>query len=93
MTRTNNVGRLGALCFDANGPLRLRGILFLPVAEERAGTNRLHLDLTTTAIDDQNETVATLVELGARQIDIGQSPDEDHGVLTDPEGREEWAAS
>jgi hypothetical protein len=49
--------------------------------------------MTTTAIDDQNETVATLVELGARQIDIGQSPDEDHGVLTDPEGREEWAAS
>jgi hypothetical protein len=63
-------------------------ILFLPVADEKAGTNRLHLDLTTTSIDDQNETVARLVEIGARHIDIGQSPDEGHVVLADPEGNE-----
>jgi predicted enzyme related to lactoylglutathione lyase len=63
-------------------------ILFLPVPEQKAGTNRLHLDLTTTSIDDQKETVARLVELGARHIDIGQSPDEGHVVLADPEGNE-----
>ncbi len=63
-------------------------ILFLPVAEQKAGKNRLHLDLTTTSIDDQQETVARLVELGARHIDIGQSPDEAHVVLADPEGNE-----
>ncbi len=63
-------------------------ILFLPVAEQKAGKNRLHLDLTTTSIEDQQETVAKLVELGARHIDIGQSPDEAHVVLADPEGNE-----
>jgi len=63
-------------------------ILFLPVPERKAGTNRLHLDLTTTSSDDQQETVARLVELGARHIDVGQRPDEDHVVLADPEGNE-----
>ncbi|MEO8475869.1 MAG: VOC family protein, partial [Actinomycetota bacterium] len=64
------------------------GILFAPVPEEKVGANRLHLDLTTTSIDDQNETVRRLVELGGRHIDIGQSPDEKHVVLADPEGNE-----
>jgi predicted enzyme related to lactoylglutathione lyase len=63
-------------------------ILFEPVREQKAGPNRLHLDLTTTSIDDQQETVAKLVEAGARHIDIGQSPDEGHVVLADPEGNE-----
>jgi predicted enzyme related to lactoylglutathione lyase len=63
-------------------------IEFPAVAEQKTGKNRLHLDLTTTSIDDQKETVAKLVELGARRIDIGQSPDEGHVVLADPEGNE-----
>ena len=44
--------------------------------------------LTTTSIDGQRETAATLVGLGGRHIDIGQSPDERHVVLADPEGNE-----
>ena len=64
------------------------GILFVPVPERKAGKNRIHLDLTTTSIDDQKETVERLVELGARHIDIGQGPDDDHVVLADPEGNE-----
>jgi predicted enzyme related to lactoylglutathione lyase len=63
-------------------------ILFRPVAEKKAGKNRVHLDLTTTSIEDQTETVRRLVELGARHIDIGQGPDEPHVVLADPEGNE-----
>lgn len=63
-------------------------ILFLPVPEKKVGQNRIHLDLTSTSIDDQKETVARLIELGARHIDIGQSPDEPHVVLADPEGNE-----
>jgi hypothetical protein len=63
-------------------------IEFAPVPEPKAGTNRLHLDLTTTSIEDQEETVARLVGLGARHIDIGQGPDEGHVVLADPEGNE-----
>lgn len=63
-------------------------ILFLPVPNQKSGQNRLHLDLTTTSIEDQNETVRRLVELGARHIDIGQRPDEGHVVLADPDGNE-----
>jgi predicted enzyme related to lactoylglutathione lyase len=63
-------------------------IRFLPVREEKAGKNRIHLDLTSTSIDDHDETVGRLVELGARHIDIGQGPDDRHVVLADPEGNE-----
>ena len=63
-------------------------ILFLPVPEEKAGKNRVHLDLTSTSVDDQKETVGRLVELCARHIDIGQDPDDGHVVLADPEGNE-----
>ena len=63
-------------------------IVFLPVPEEKTGKNRIHLDLTTTSIDDQNETVGRLVELGGRHIDVGQGPGDEHVVLADPEGNE-----
>lgn len=63
-------------------------ILFEPVPEQKAGRNRVHLDLTTTSIDNQQETVARLIEFGGRHIDIGQLGDESHIVLADPEGNE-----
>jgi predicted enzyme related to lactoylglutathione lyase len=63
-------------------------ILFLRVPETKAGKNRIHLDLTTVSIDDQRESVARLLELGGRHVDIGQGPDEPHVVLADPEGNE-----
>lgn len=58
------------------------------VPDKKASQNRLHLDLTTTSIDDQNEIVARLIELGASHIDIGQGDEERHVVLADPEGNE-----
>jgi predicted enzyme related to lactoylglutathione lyase len=64
------------------------GILFGLVPEKKSSQNRIHFDLTTTSLDDQNETVARLLEIGASHIDIGQSPEEDHVVLADPEGNE-----
>ena len=63
-------------------------IVFRPVPESKVGRNRIHLDLTTTSIDDQRESVSRLIERGAQHIDIGQSPDEPHVVLADPEGNE-----
>jgi len=63
-------------------------IVFRPVPETKTGRNRIHLDLTTTSLDDQHESVSRLVESGARHIDIGQSPDEPHVVLADPESNE-----
>ena len=64
------------------------GITFTPVATTKRGQNRNHLDLTTTSIADQRDTVAELLELGGRHVDIGQRPEETHVVLADPEGNE-----
>jgi catechol 2,3-dioxygenase-like lactoylglutathione lyase family enzyme len=61
---------------------------FAQVPEPWTGLGRLHLDLTTSSLDDQNQTVATLLELDAHHLDIGQDPDEQHVVLADPEGNE-----
>ena len=63
-------------------------ILFLRAPNEKVGANRTHLELTTTSLEDQRETVETLLELGGRHIDIGQGPDDEHVVLADPEGNE-----
>jgi predicted enzyme related to lactoylglutathione lyase len=61
---------------------------FLPVVTPKLGPNRHHLDLTTTSLDDQQDSAARLVELGGGHIDIGQRPEEGHLVLADPEGNE-----
>lgn len=63
-------------------------ILFETVGQPKAGKNRIHLDLTTRSLDDQSDTVARLVELGGRHVDVGQRADEPHVVLADPEGNE-----
>lgn len=63
-------------------------VVFRPGAGAKSGQNRIHLDLTTSSIDDQNETVARLLELGGRHADVGQGPEDTHVVLADPEGNE-----
>ncbi|MGO8957785.1 MAG: VOC family protein [Streptosporangiaceae bacterium] len=63
-------------------------IRFLPTHELEAGQNQLHFHLTSTSLQDQQETVARSLGLGARHIDIGQRPEEGHVVLADPEGNE-----
>ncbi|HST83773.1 MAG TPA: VOC family protein [Kineosporiaceae bacterium] len=63
-------------------------IRFLPTQEQKRGQNRMHVDLTSTSLGDQQQTVARSLELGARHIDIGQRPEEGHVVLADPEGNE-----
>jgi len=63
-------------------------IRFLPTQERKVGPNQMHLDLTSTSINDQQETVARSLGLGARHLDIGQRPEEGHVVLADPEGNE-----
>ncbi len=69
--------------------LRCRfGLEFVRVDEVKSGRNRVHLDVTTTSVDDQQATVRSLIELGARHIDIGQGSDEGHVVLADPDGNE-----
>jgi predicted enzyme related to lactoylglutathione lyase len=60
-------------------------LVFLRDPGEKAGKNRLHLDLRP---DDQAAEVARLEALGARRIDIGQAPDSTWVVMADPEGNE-----
>ncbi len=63
-------------------------IRFPPTREPKTGPNQMHFDLTSRSFDDQQETVARSLALGARHIDVGQRPDEAHVVLADPEGNE-----
>jgi Glyoxalase-like domain len=60
-------------------------LLFLRVPDNKAGKNRLHLDLRPR---DQNAEVARLELLGARRTDVGQSPDVSWVVMADPDGNE-----
>ena len=64
------------------------GLRFVPSGAEKMGPNRAHLHLTSASPADQQQTVATALELGARHIDVGQRPEEGHVVLADPEGNE-----
>ena len=63
-------------------------IRFVATEEQKAGKNHAHFDLTSESLEDQRYTVAKALDLGGRHIDIGQSPDEEHVVLADPEGNE-----
>ncbi len=63
-------------------------IRFLPTQERKVGQNRMHFDLTSASLEDQQQTVARALGLGGRHIDVGQLPEEDHVVLADPDGNE-----
>ena len=63
-------------------------IRFLPTEKLKVGQNRIHFDLTSTSLEDQQQTVARALRLGARYIDIGQRGEEGHVVLADPEVNE-----
>jgi Glyoxalase-like domain len=74
-----------ALLPDDDTGFRIR---LLPTQEPTAAQNQMHFDLTSTSLEDQQQTVARSLGLGARHIDIGQRPEEGHVVLADPEGNE-----
>ena len=62
-------------------------LVFVPVAEPKAGKNRVHLDLATKSRRHQAAEVERLLALGATPADIGQR-DVPWTVLADPEGNE-----
>jgi predicted enzyme related to lactoylglutathione lyase len=69
---------------DENAPV---GICFMPVTDPKTVKNRLHLDLTTSA-QDRDQEIERLLALGARRAGIGQTGAESWTVLADPEGNE-----
>ena len=66
---------------DENAPV---GICFMPVADPKTVKNRVHLDLTSSAADRDQE-IDRLLALGARRVNIGQTGAESWTVLADPE--------
>lgn len=64
------------------------GLRFVPSRAEKVGRNRMHLHLTSASPVDQQQTVKTALGLGARHLDVGQLPEEEHVVLADPEENE-----
>ena len=60
---------------------------FCRTRADKTEPNRLHLHLTSDG-SDRDTVVARALDLGARHIDVGQRPEEDHVVLADPEGNE-----
>jgi predicted enzyme related to lactoylglutathione lyase len=69
---------------DVNAPV---GICFMPVSDYKTVKNRVHVDLTTSAADRDQE-IERLLALGARRVDVGQTGQESWTVLADPEGNE-----
>jgi predicted enzyme related to lactoylglutathione lyase len=69
---------------DQNAPV---GMCFMPVTDPRTVKNRVHLDLSSSAADRDQE-IDRLLALGARRAGIGQTGAESWTVLADPEGNE-----
>jgi hypothetical protein len=63
-------------------------IRFVHSEATKVGQNRMHFDLTSQSLEEQEATVARALALGGRHLDIGQGPDAEHVVLADPEGNE-----
>ncbi|WP_329004443.1 VOC family protein [Kribbella sp. NBC_00709] len=79
-------GADGTSLLPADGAVFRLRFLQSDVAKDRA--NQMHFDLTSQSLEEQEATVARALELGGQHIDIGQSPEEKHVVLADPEGNE-----
>lgn len=70
---------------DDDTGFRLR---LTPTDVPKSRQNRAHLDLTSATLADQERTVAHAIDLGGRHAEVGQTAEEQHVVLADPEGNE-----
>ena len=62
-------------------------ILFVAVPEDKIVKNRLHMDVSPTD-REQDEEVERILALGATRADVGQGEDATWVVMQDPEGNE-----
>ena len=62
-------------------------LVFGRAAEPKTGKLRLHIDLSPTD-RDQDDELQRLLDLGARPAEVGQTGEESWHVLQDPEGNE-----
>lgn len=61
---------------------------FVATDRPKSVQGRVHLDLTSSSLDDQQARVSSVIRLGGQHADIGQDPTDGHVVLADPEGNE-----
>jgi glyoxalase superfamily protein len=61
---------------------------FRPTTAPKTMQNRMHLEVKSTSLDHQAATVSKALALGAHHTDVGQTPEDRHVVLADPEGNE-----
>jgi len=62
-------------------------LVFVPVPEPKTAKNRIHLDLRSSSVEEQSETVRRLHELGAAPVHMSEQT-VPWTVLADPEGNE-----
>jgi hypothetical protein len=74
---------------DENAPV---GMCVIPVTGPKAVKNRVHLHLTSS-VADRDQEIDRLLALGARRADIGQTGAESWTVLSWPIPRETSSAS
>jgi hypothetical protein len=93
--------RLLAISIDALDPVAVEAfwsallgddpgfvLRFRKSAEPKVGHNQAHFDVTSTSLEDQQALVDLALALGGRPYDVGQTGEEPHVVLADPEGNE-----
>lgn len=84
--RTDEQGRLALPA--PHGERAGYAITFVHRDTPKLDQNRTHFDLTSASEQAMEEAIALALELGGRRIDIGQTPEDGHEVLADPEGNE-----
>lgn len=72
----------------AGGPDPDFTVRFVATDTPKSALHRMHVDLTSSSVEDQRRTVDLALDLGAHHLDVGQRGDEGHVVLADPEGNE-----
>jgi hypothetical protein len=60
------------------------GLRFVGASSQKVGLNRLHLHLTSASPEGQRAMVEKALSLGGSHLDVGQLPEEQHVVLSDP---------
>ena len=83
VTENGSEGEVEVVSRDGTRPK----LLFVPVPESKTVKNRLHIDVNPVGVD-QNTELERLLALGARRVDVGQTPDVSWVVLADPEHNE-----
>ena len=66
------------------GDDRQVGLRFVSSDRAQVGARRLHLHLTSKTWQDQQRSVDTVLRLGGRHLDVGQSHEDGFVVLADP---------